>query len=309
MKSLRDFNIDFMGVRNVAFGISLALVLAAIVLLVVRGINFGLDFTGGTLVEVQFKDPVRPEQVRAALEAGGFTSAVVQNYGSERDLLVRMPPQGDIEQALLGDRVGAALVGQWPGALVQRSEFVGPAVGEELRETGGLAMIVALVSVMIYIMFRFTGKFAVGAVVALVHDVIITLGAFALLQWQFDLPSLAAVLAVIGYSINDTIVVADRIRENFRALRRKTPIETINISINQTLDRTLGTSGSTLLVVGALLVLGGSAVSGFADALMVGIGVGTYSSIYIAANVTVMLGVTRDDMMLPEKERGEAAPP
>lgn len=307
MKALRDLNIDFMGVRNIAFGLSMSLVVASIVLLFVRGINFGLDFTGGTLVEVQFTEAVTTEEVRGALLTEGFTSAVVQNYGSERDVLVRMPPQLNIEQVTLGDRVGDALIKRWPSAEVQRSEFVGPAVGEELRESGGLAMIVALASVMLYIMFRFTGKFAVGAVVALIHDVMVTLGAFALFQWQFDLPSLAAVLAVIGYSINDTIVVADRIRENFRLLRKSTPVQTINISINQTLDRTLGTSGSTLLVVGALFFLGGPAVSGFAEALLVGIGVGTYSSIYIAANVTVIMGVSREDMMLTEKEQ-EAAP-
>lgn len=307
MKALRDLNIDFMGVRNIAFGLSMALVIASIVLLFARGINFGLDFTGGTLVEVQFTEAVSTGEVRGALLTEGFTSAVVQNYGSERDVLVRMPPQHNIEQVTLGDRVGDALIKRWPSAEVQRSEFVGPAVGEELRESGGLAMIVALASVMLYIMFRFTGKFAVGAVVALIHDVMVTLGAFALFQWQFDLPSLAAVLAVIGYSINDTIVVADRIRENFRLLRKSTPIQTINISINQTLDRTLGTSGSTLLVVGALFFLGGPAVSGFAEALLVGIGVGTYSSIYIAANVTVIMGVSREDMMLTEKEQ-EAAP-
>lgn len=303
MKSLRDLDIDFMGVRNLAFGLSMALVVASLVLLAVRGINFGLDFTGGTLVELQFAEPVSASQVRNRLSEGGFSSAVVQNYGSERDLLVRMPPQVDGDQATLGDRIGKSLLEEWPGAEVQRVEFVGPAVGEELRESGGLAMVAALALVMLYIMFRFTGKFAVGAVVALVHDVIITLGAFAVFQWPFDLPSLAAVLAVVGYSINDTIVVADRIRENFRQLRKTTPIQTINVSINQTLDRTLGTSGSTLLVVGALLVLGGSAVSGFAEALIVGIGVGTYSSIYIAANVTVMMGISREDMMLPEKEQ------
>jgi len=303
MKSLRDLGIDFMGRRRIAFGISIALVAASIVLLVVRGINFGLDFTGGTLVEVGFPAPVSAQEVRAALEKQGFTDAVVQNYGTERDLLVRIPPQASMEQATLGDRVGASLTQGWPGAEVQRSEFVGPAVGEELRESGGLAMIVALASVMLYIMFRFTGKFAIGAVVALVHDVLITLGAFALFQWNFDLPSLAAILAVIGYSINDTIVVADRIRENFRKLRRVTPAETINVSINQTLDRTLGTSGSTLLVVGSLLVLGGSAVSGFAEALIVGIGVGTYSSIFIAASIVVAMGVTREDLIVPEKER------
>ncbi len=303
MKSLRDLDIDFMGVRNLAFGLSMALVVAALVLLALRGINFGLDFTGGTLVELEFTAPVSAAEVRTRLADSGFSSGVVQNYGSERDLLVRMPPQSDEDQATLGDRIGKSLLEGWPGSEVRRVEFVGPAVGEELRESGGLAMVAALALVMLYIMFRFTGKFAVGAVVALVHDVIITLGAFALFQWQFDLPSLAAVLAVIGYSINDTIVVADRIRENFRQLRKTTPVQTINVSINQTLDRTLGTSGSTLLVVGALLLLGGSAVSGFAEALIVGIGVGTYSSIYIAANVTVMMGISREDLMLPEKEQ------
>jgi len=226
-----------------------------------------------------------------------------QNFGTARDVLVRVPPDVVGETATVGDVIIEALRADYGDQVaLRRSEFVGPAVGEELREQGGLAMLAALSLVMVYIMFRFTGKFALSAVIALVHDVIITLGAFSLFRWSFDLPSLAAVLAVIGYSLNDTIVVADRIRENFRALRRAEPIAVINQAISQSFGRTLVTSLTTLLVLIALLVFGGSMIEGFAEALVVGVLVGTYSSIYVAANALLLMGVEQKDLLVPEKE-------
>jgi preprotein translocase subunit SecF len=308
MKSLRELNIDFMGIRRRAVAVSVALVLGSLISLLVQGLNLGLDFTGGTLVELSFPTPADPQQVRNELEAAGFEKGVVQNFGTERDLLIRMPPQAGREEATIGNAVFDALQANYPGMQLRRSEFVGPAVGEELREKGGLAMIASLVLVMIYIMFRFTSKFAIGAVVALIHDAIITLGSFSVFQWNFDLTGLAAVLAIIGYSINDTIVVFDRIRENFRSMRRATPEQTINVSINQTLDRTIGTSSTVLLVLVALAAFGGEVVHGFSLSLIVGVVAGTYSSVYIAANLLVMLGMSREDLLTPEKEREQSAP-
>jgi preprotein translocase subunit SecF len=302
----RKYSFDFMGIRGWAFGISATLVVASLVLLGVKGLNYGLDFTGGTLVEMTFESPADPEQVRLSLEREGFANSVVQQFGSERDLIVRAPPQEGRAPERVGNEIGDALAGEFAGAKVTRIEFVGPAVGEELRESGGLALLLALGVVGVYVMFRYTGKFAVGATLALLHDPILTLGAFALFGWTFDLPALAAVLSVIGYSINDTIVVFDRIRENFRLLRKATPVETINISLNQTLDRTIGTSFMTLLAVLALLFAGGEVVRSFSIALLIGIVVGTYSSVYIAANVVVMLGIDREDLLVPEKERDTA---
>ena len=298
--------IDFMKRRHIATGLSITLLLGSIVLFVVQGINWGLDFTGGTLVEVVFPEPVETEDVREFLVAQGYENGVVQTFGAEEDLLIRMPVQEGIEQEKLGDNILASLEQRYPGVTMRQSNFVGPAVGEELTESGGIAMIVALAVVMIYILFRFTGKFAVGAVVALVHDVIIVVGVFSLLQLTFDLSVLAAVLAVIGYSLNDTIVVSDRIRENFRKLRKGGPIDIINGSLNQTLGRTLVTSFTTLLVLAALLFVGGELIFGFALALTVGVLVGTYSSIYVAASTLVLLKVDREDLLEPEKEGAEA---
>lgn len=296
-------SLDFMKLRLVAIVLSVALLLGSVAVLVVNGLNFGLDFTGGTLVEVEFASEVDPQTVRAELAARGYPDLVVQNFGTPRDLVVRVPPDVVGQEASVGDTILAALRSDHgEGVTLLRSEFVGPAVGEQLREQGGLAMLTALALVMVYIMFRFTGKFAVGAVVALVHDVIITLGAFAAFQWSFDLPSLAAVLAVVGYSLNDTIVVSDRIRENFRRMRRGTSIDIINASLSQTFGRTLVTSLTTLLVLIALLVFGGELIEGFAEALVVGVLVGTYSSIYVAANMLIALRIDRQDLLLPEKE-------
>lgn len=296
---------DFMGARLVATAVSGVLIAVSIGAIAFAGLNRGLDFTGGALVEVGFDDAADLPAVRQHLDASGFGNAVVQNFGAETEVLIRVPPVADRDQSTIGDEILEALRGAWPGVASRRSEVVGPAVGEELTEQGGIAMLVALFVVMVYIMFRFTGKFAIGAVAALVHDVIVTLGAFAVFRWTFNLAELAAVLAVIGYSLNDTIVVSDRIRENFRIVRRGKPVDIINRSLNETLERTLVTSLTTLLVLLALLIAGGEQIQGFATALTIGVVVGTYSSIYVAANMLLALGVTKEDLMLPEKEAAD----
>lgn len=300
---MKTFNFDFMRWRLAASMGSGVALLVSVVTLAFAGLNFGLDFTGGTLVEVGYPKTVVANDVRVQLENAGFNNAVVQNFGTDTDLLIRVPSRPKIDQATLGDQIQALLREAEPEMEVRRSEFVGPAVGAELRETAGLAMLVALGAVMLYIMFRFTGKFSIGAVTALIHDVIITLGMFAIFRWTFDLAVLAAVLAVIGYSLNDTIVVSDRIRENFRKMRRGGAMEIINRSLNQTLGRTVVTSFTTLLVLLALLIFGGELIRGFAIALIIGVFVGTYSSIYVASNMLMVLGIRREDLVVPERER------
>ena len=304
--------IDFMGKRHVALIFSGLILAGSIIALAFQGVNRGLDFTGGTLIEVGFSESVDPTTVRNILSDAGYTDAVVQNFGSETDILIRVPPNtvaaGTGSQTRLGDQISAALGAQIGKVELRRSEFVGPAVGEELTEDAGLALLAALGMIMVYIMFRFTGKFALGAVAALIHDVIITIGAFAAFQWTFNLPELAALLAVIGYSLNDTIVVSDRIRENFRSTRRGTSAEIINYSLNQTLARTLVTSLTTLLVLVALLLAGGEQIAGFARALTIGVLIGTYSSIYVAATVLLTLQLSRQDLAVPEKESADNVP-
>jgi preprotein translocase subunit SecF len=304
----KQFNIDFMGKRKIAAIASIAFVVLATADILFQGLNLGLDFTGGTLVEVQFPEGADPNAVRRYLETEGFEDGIVQFFGSDRDLLVRMPDQDDRDQANLGDEIFRALQVLEPNVVLMQSNYVGPAVGEELRDDAGLALIAAMVVIMIYILFRFTKQFAVAAVAALIHDVVVVVGFFSLFQWTFDLAVLAAVLAVIGYSLNDTIVVSDRIRENFRMVRRATPIEVINRSLNEVFGRTLVTSLTTLLVLLALLIAGGETIRGFALALTIGVLVGTYSSIYVAANVLLLLKVNREDLLIPEKE-GEAESP
>jgi preprotein translocase subunit SecF len=305
---MKPFNIDFMGKRRIAAWASIVFVALATFDIFFQGLNLGLDFTGGTLVEVQFPQGADPGEVRRYLETQGFENGVVQFFGSERDLLVRMPSQEGEDQASLGDEIFSALQAYDAGVTLQQSNYVGPAVGEELRDDAGLALIAALGVIMIYILFRFTKQFAVGAVVALVHDVLVVVGCFSLFQWTFDLAVLAAVLAVIGYSLNDTIVVSDRIRENFRNMRRATPVEVINRSLNEVFGRTLVTSLTTLLVLVALLLAGGETIRGFATALTIGIVVGTYSSIYVAANVLLLMNISREDLLVPEKEGETEAP-
>jgi len=298
--------------RKGAAWASVAVLLVALASLSFQSLNWGLDFTGGTLVEVSYSTPVVPEQIRLDLDRAGWQGHVVQYFGSDRDILVRMPPQknlSDRENARLGDSLFATLKELYGGDLnLRRSEFVGPAVGEELTNQGGLGLLAALGMVLLYVSFRFQFKFAVGAVVALFHDVLFTLGVFSLLRWEFDLTVLAALLAVIGYSLNDTIVVSDRIRENFRNARRDKPVELIDTSLNQTLGRTLITSITTLLVLTALALLGGELIRGFAVALIIGVLVGTYSSVYVASNVLLRLNLSREDLLVPVKEGADQDP-
>lgn len=339
----RKTSIEFLGHRRLALLISCLLLAISIASLVMRGLNFGIDFTGGTLVEVGYRQSVEIEAVRTALQQGEFEGAVVQHFGTAKDVMVRLPAafigepaEGESggaaqisEQVLraLRDAHGETLSGSGaPGELQQcigggddggesncevqmrRVEFVGPQVGDELANQGGLAMLYALIGILIYVTFRFEWRFAVGSVIALVHDVLITVGVFSLFQFDFSLPVLAAVLAVIGYSLNDTIVVYDRIRENFRKMRKSSAIEIINSAINQTLPRTVLTSLTTMIVVLTLLIFGGEVIRGFAIALLSGVIIGTYSSIFVASPAVLVLGITREDMLPAQKEGADAAP-
>lgn len=298
--SMTTFNFDFMGKRRFAAILSIVLVVASIASLAIKQLSFGLDFTGGTLIEVSYETQADLNQIRQQLEQGGFEKPVVQYFGAETEVLVRLP-QGYSQE--VGAKVLATLSEQGRyNVELRRSEFVGAQVGEELREQGGLGMLLALAVVMVYVALRFQLKFSLGAVVALGHDVLIVLGVFSILGWDFDLTVLAALLAVIGYSLNDTIVVSDRIRENFRKMRKGTAIEIINKSLNQTLGRTLITSLTTIMVLAALTIFGGEMIRGFSVALMIGVVVGTYSSIYVAANILLVLGISKDDLMIPVKE-------
>jgi len=295
--------VNFMGQRKLAILFSIVLMIVAIGSLATRQLNWGLDFTGGTLVEVHYSETADLTAIRQTLETGGFAGAVVVSFGTDKDVLIRLP-QGysDKDGAQLLVRLQEAYSGE---VELRRIEFVGPQVGDELREQGGLAMLLALGLVMLYIAFRFQFKFAVGAVVALIHDVIVVLGFFSVIGMEFDLTVLAALLAVIGYSLNDTIVVSDRIRENFRKLRKADPEEVINISLTETLGRTLVTSLTTMLVLLALALFGGEMIHAFAIALLVGVVIGTYSSIYVAANALLIMGVSKEDLMIPVKEGAE----
>ena len=291
--------INFMRLRTLASVFSLILMLGSVAALAVKGINWGLDFTGGTLIELVYDQPVRTAEIRAQLSEAGYDNAVVQEFGSARDILVRIP--GD--DSRMGATVAALLDQNYAGTVdAVRVEFVGPQVGERLREQGGLGMLFAMLVITVYIAFRFQIKFSVGAILSLAHDVLFTLGLFALLGLQFDLTVVAALLAMIGYSLNDTIIVYDRIRENFRKLRKGDTEEVINVSLTQTLGRTLATSGTTLMVLIALFLFGGDMIHNFAVALIVGVGVGTYSSIYIASNILVYLKLSREDLIVPVKE-------
>jgi len=303
MEIIHGTNIDFMGKRKLAMILSLLLVVASIVSLATRGLNLGLDFTGGTLIELEYPDAVELSDVRQALAEAGFGGATVQNLGSSRDVVVRLAPRGEESTAEMSTRVLAALVGSYGQEIeLRRVEFVGPQIGKELTEKGGLAILYVLIGILIYVSVRFQWRFSVGAIVALVHDAILTLGAFSFFQFNFDLSVLAAILAVIGYSLNDTIVVYDRVRENFRLLRKGTPLEILNLSVNQMLSRTVITSLTTLLVLTSLYVFGGEMIHGFAIALIIGVIVGTYSSIFVAGTAALFLGVTRTDLLHKKKE-------
>jgi preprotein translocase subunit SecF len=297
--------IDFMSKRRIAMVFSAILLAISLFALITRGLNFGIDFTGGTLIEVGYPQAVELEPIRNALATNGFDGAQVQHFGSSRDVLVRIAPQAEKESAQLSEEALAGLRQQNAGVEMRRIEFVGPQVGKELTEQGALAMIYALIGILIYIMVRFQWRFAPGAVIALVHDVLIVLGFFAVFQFDFDLTVLAALLAVIGYSLNDTIVVFDRIRENFRKMRKGTPVDIVNTSLNQTISRTLMTSITTLLVLISLFVFGGEVIHAFSLALILGVVVGTYSSIYVASTATLALGVTKADLMQTKVESKE----
>lgn len=291
--------IDFLGLRKYAAVLSIILFICALTSLAIKGLNWGLDFTGGTEIQIVYQNPADVPTVRIELDKAGFSEAVVQSYGNAETLLISLAPRANLDQAHLSQQVMAAL----PGATLQRVDYVGPKVGQELATKGILAILIALLGTMVYIALRFEYRFAIGSAVALVHDPVIIMGIFSFFQLEFNLTALAAVLAVIGYSLNDTIVIFDRIRENFRKVRKGTPVEVVNLSINQTLSRTVMTSGTTLMVVLALFFLGGPMIHGFATAFIIGIVVGTYSSIYVAGALAVALGLDKKDLMpLPKQE-------
>ena len=295
-----NLNIPFMSYRRIATIASLLLLVLSIVSLGFRGLNLGLDFSGGTLIEVSYEEAADLSDIRDLMYVNGFDDFQVVNFGSNTDVLIKVADKDGSSQ--LGDTIFAFLEADDSSIELQRIEFVGPQIGSELRDQGGLGMLVALGMILLYVAFRFQYKFALGAVAALGHDVVIILGLFSLLNWDFDLTVLAALLAVIGYSLNDTIVVSDRIRENFRGERGYEPEEIVNRSINQTLSRTLITSFTTLLVLFALFFFGGDMIRGFSQALMIGVLVGTYSSIYVVANMLLGLSITQDDLAIPEPE-------
>ena len=307
MKSvMSDVKINFMGMRKVAMVLSIVMLITSLASLATRGLNFGIDFTGGTLVELAYQSPVELKQVREVLGKGGFNDAVVQHFGTSKDILVRIAPREGVNSASISDNVLSILKGISADTVeMRRIEFVGPQVGEELREQGGLALLIALFGIMIYVALRFQMKSAFGAILALVHDVVITVGVFSVTQIQFDLSVLAAIMAVIGYSLNDTVVVLDRIRETFRTQRKGSAAEILNISINSTLSRTIMTSVTTLLVLLSLYFLGGEVIHGFAFALIVGVFIGTYSSIYVASNSLMMMGVSKIDFLEEAKKEAE----
>jgi len=294
---------NFMSKRKIAAIFSAILLLISIVSISTQGLNFGIDFTGGTMIELAYEETADLNQIRATLEAAGHDDAIVQNFGSVHEVLIRLPVIESTNMAALSNEVVAVLQAANDTKLdVRRVEFVGPQVGEELTEQGGLAMLYALIGILIYVSLRFEYRFAIGSVAALIHDVLLTLGMFSVFQFEFDLTVLAAILAVIGYSLNDTIVVFDRVRETFLKMRKGTAEEIVNIALNATLSRTLMTSMTTLLVVLSLFVFGGEVIHAFSIALLLGIVVGTYSSIYIASNVVLALGVSKADLMPPVKD-------
>lgn len=294
--------IDFMAQRKWAAILSIVLFLASLTSLAMNGLNWGLDFTGGTQVQLNFPTEANLNQIRDSLQTAGFDNAVVISYGTSRDVLVTLVPKKGENGEANREAVVAQVVNALPGAKVQQVDFIGPQVGQELATKGALAIVIALLGTMIYIGLRFEFRFAVGSTVALIHDPVLILGIFSLLHIEFNLIALAAVLTVIGYSLNDTIVIFDRVRENFRKLRKADPVEVVNQAINQTLSRTIMTSALTLTVVLALFFLGGSMLHGFSLALIIGIVVGTYSSIYVAGSLSLAMGLTRQHLLPPSKE-------
>jgi len=304
LKEKTHFN--FMAKRKIAAVFSALLLLISIGSIVTQGLNFGIDFTGGTMIELAYEDTANLNDIRSTLETNGYGDAIVQNFGSVHEVLIRLPVIESENMADLSNDVVAALKSVSSTEIdVRRVEFVGPQVGEELTEQGGLAMLYALIGILIYVSLRFEYRFAIGSVAALVHDVLLTLGVFSVFQLEFDLTVLAAILAIIGYSLNDTIVVFDRVRETFLKMRKGSSEEIVNRALNDTLSRTLMTSITTLLVVLSLFVFGGEVIHAFSIALLLGIVVGTYSSIYIASNVVLSMGVSKADLLPPVREDGD----
>jgi len=300
---------DFMGLRKPAMILSATLILISVVSLASLKLNVGIDFTGGSVIEVGYQQAVELQPIRNALETSGFGDAIVQHFGSAKEVLIRLVPKVDQDKAEISSQIIDALTQASESRIdIRRVDFVGPQVGKELTEDGGLAVLYALIAILIYVSVRFEYRFSLGAVAALIHDVVITLGVFSLLQLDFNLSVLAAILAVIGYSLNDTIVVFDRVRENFRKVRKKTSEEITNISINQTISRTLMTSFTTLMVLLSLFFLGGEVIHSFALALIIGVLVGTYSSIYVATTSALALGISRSDLLVPEKVEDDPRP-
>ena len=294
-------HINFMGKRKLAMMLSAALILLSIGSLVFKGLNLGVDFTGGTVIQVGYPGNANIPEIRETLKEAGYDAAV-QPFGTAQEVLIRLPEQTGIDRAKVSDNVLETLHSNTAGVEMRRVEFVGPQIGDELRDQGGIAMLLALAGILIYIALRFEFRFAVGSIIALLHDVILTIGFFSITGIEFDLTILAAVLAIIGYSLNDTIVVFDRIRENFLKLRKAETDESVDISINETLSRTLVTSFTTLLVLVSLFVFGGEIIHGFSIAMIVGIVVGTYSSIYVASSSLLAMGVTREALLPPAKD-------
>ncbi|TCV94365.1 protein translocase subunit SecF [Biostraticola tofi] len=301
---------DFMRWDNVAFTISLVLLIASIAVMSVRGFNWGLDFTGGTVIELNLEKPAEIDVMRGALEKAGFQDPLIQNFGSSRDVMVRMPPVQDGAGQELGNKV-LSIINQETGqqATVKRIEFVGPSVGSDLAQAGGMALLVALICILIYVGFRFEWRLAMGAVLSLAHDVVITMGILSLFHIEIDLTIVASLMSVIGYSLNDSIVVSDRIRENFRKIRRGTSYEIINVSLTQTLSRTIMTSATTLMVVLMLYIFGGAILEGFSLTMLIGVSIGTVSSIYVASALALKMGVKREHMIQQKVEKEGADQP
>jgi len=300
--------INFLGARKWAAILSLTLIVASFAALFAKGIHWGLDFTGGTVIELQYPNPADLSDIRALLDENDFEDAIIQHFGSTHDVLIRLTPRDNVDEQVVGQNIRDVLQSADPDVQLLRVDVVGAQIGKELAEQGGLAILVALIGTMIYIAFRFEWRFAVGAGVALAHDPILILGLFSAFQIEFDLPSLAAILAVIGYSLNDTIVVFDRVKENFLKHRKGDTVDIINMSLNQTLSRTIMTSFLTLLVVTSLLVYGGPTLFGFSLALFIGILIGTYSSIYVAGALAVSMGLSRADLMPAPKQAQDDMP-
>lgn len=302
MFQFKQTNINFMGKRHWWMAMSATLVILSIVALVTRGLNFGIDFTGGTVIEVHYEKAVSLSNVRQTLHSHGFKDAQATNIGTAQDVMIRVAPKPGEDRSKIGDQVLSVLQQSGDGQVVlQKVEFVGPVVGKELRQDGSLALLYTMIAILIYVAFRFEYRLAIGAVIASIHDVIVTLGVFAVTQLEFNLTVLAALLALLGYSLNDTIVVYDRIRENFRRMRKGTPVDVVNAAVNQTLSRTVITSLTVVLVLLSLFFMGGSVIHNFSVALLVGVVFGTYSSVYIASSLALLLGISKADLMPVKK--------